>query len=63
MAAEVMVVHCLPLKRCNEMVARLVIEAPFDVRLPVIEKECLTMAEEGAETVRAVFAVVLPVLA
>jgi flagellar biosynthesis/type III secretory pathway M-ring protein FliF/YscJ len=33
-------------------------EAPFDVSWPVIEKECLTRAEEGAELVRAVVATV-----
>ena len=33
-------------------------EAPFDVSWPVIEKECLTKAEEGVEMVRAVVATV-----
>lgn len=62
---EAMVVHFFPFKSCNKTVVRLVSEAPFDVSWPVIEKECLTSAEGGAEMVRAVVATVtvLPVLA
>ena len=43
----------MPLRRCNETV-RLVNGAPLAVSCPVIEKDCLTCAEEGAEMVRAV---------
>ena len=50
---EAMVVQVLPLRRCNETVC-LVSKAPLAVSLPVIEKDCLSWAEEGAEMVRAV---------
>ena len=50
---DVRVVQALPLRRCNETV-RLVNGAPLAVSCPVIEKDCLTCAEEGAEMVRAV---------
>jgi hypothetical protein len=50
---EVRGVQVLPLRRCNETLC-LVSAAPLAVRVPVIEKEWLTWAEEGAEMVRAV---------
>ena len=50
---EAIVVQVLPFKRCNETVL-LVNGAPLAVSLPVIEKDCLTWAEEGAEIVREV---------
>lgn len=50
---EARVVQVLPLRRCNETVC-LVNGAPFDVSWPVIEKDFLTWAVDGAEIVRAV---------
>jgi hypothetical protein len=49
---EARVVQVLPPRRCNETVP--VNEAPLAVSWPVIEKDCLTWDEEGAEIVRAV---------
>lgn len=62
-ACEATVVQMLPLKRCNETVC-LESVAPLAVSLPVIEKDCLTWATEGAEMVRAlgIFAGVAVVL-
>jgi hypothetical protein len=48
-----MVVQVLPLRRCNKTML-LVNGAPLAVSWPVIEKDCLTWAEGGAEMVRAV---------
>jgi hypothetical protein len=48
---EVIVLQVVPLRRCNETVW-LVSAAPLAVSLPVIEKACLTLAEEGTEMVR-----------
>jgi hypothetical protein len=50
---EAMVVQVVPLRHCNATLW-LVSVAPLAVSLPVIEKDCLTWAEEGAEMVRAV---------
>ena len=49
---EARVIQVLPLRRCNETVP--VNEALLAVRVPVIAKGVLTVAEEGAEMVRAV---------
>ena len=48
---EARVVHVLPLRRCKETVP--LSGAPLAVSLPVIEKGWFTLAEEGAEMVRA----------
>jgi hypothetical protein len=50
---EARVVQVSPLRRCNETVC-LVNGAPFDVSWPVIEKDFLTWAVDGAEIVRVV---------
>ena len=50
---EVRVVQVVPLRRCNATPC-LVSGAPFDVSWPVIEKDFLTWAVDGAEMVRAV---------
>jgi len=50
---DVRVIQALPLRRCNETV-RWVNGAPLAVSWPVIEKDCLTWAEGGAEMVRVV---------
>jgi hypothetical protein len=50
---EASVVQVWPLRRCNET-ADLVNGAPFDVSWPLIEKDRLTWAEEGAAMVRVV---------
>ena len=49
---EAMVVQVLPLRRCKKTVP--VMGVPLAVSVPVIEKDLLTGAEEGAEIVRAV---------
>jgi len=49
---EARVIQVLPLRRCNE--SRFVSGAPLAVSFPVIEKDCLTWAEVGAEMVREV---------
>jgi small-conductance mechanosensitive channel len=50
---EVMVSQVVPLRRCSETLC-LVSGAPFDVIWPVIEKDFLTWAVNGAEMVRVV---------
>ncbi len=50
---DAVVVQVVPLRRCNETVC-LVSAAPLAVSCPVIEKDCLTWADEGAEMVRVV---------
>ncbi len=46
-------VQVLPLRRCNDTVC-LADAAPLAPSCPVIEKDCLTWADEGAEMVRVV---------
>jgi len=53
MVCEVMVVQVLRLRRCNKT-THLVERARLAVSWPVIKKDCLTWAEDGAEMVSAV---------